>query len=182
MQFFKRVLEKLGWKRIRIEMARQATNASQYVIENFLVEVRELFERRHQRNLVLIAILDGDEYGYEKRLRQLRESLDESDSRLEEILEKVVIQVPTWNIETWIGFLGKGVSVDETRDHKRSPRADWLPSEPKPGRPSREWNQLVKNAADRFVELLRQPDPAAEVPDGLPALVEGLTSMQRLTT
>ena len=181
-QFFRRVGEGLGLRgKIRVVVAPEAENASAWILAQYPKWASRLIRERGQPNLALLVVIDGDQLGHAERRRQLRSRLEHAALSIEPIARKVVFEIPTWNIETWLGFLGAEATVAESIDYKRGPRADWLPAEPKLGRPSKEWHLLMKKAADRFVELLREPDPrAAGIPQELPALIEGLVALKRL--
>jgi hypothetical protein len=65
-------------------------------------EVRELRSKRHQRDLCLLAIRDGDRFGTDVRKRELDEQLVSTQLAPRQAAERIATPVPTWSIESWI--------------------------------------------------------------------------------
>lgn len=123
--FARRFLEETGWstRRLRVEKAPGGRgSAEQFVRVRF---PRELTAYRRQRRTlaqVLIVILDGDKKGEGRREAELDEACRSSQVDVRRLDERVLVLVPTWNIETWIAYLD-GQTVDEAkRDYPRLPR------------------------------------------------------------
>lgn len=123
--FARRFLEKAGWstRRLRVEMAPAGRGSGeQFVRENFPRELAAFRSRSKNVDQRLIVILDGDRVGTVGRLKQLDQACQQEgiDPRLP--AERVLVAVPTWNIETWLAYLA-GHTVDEGRsDYPRLER------------------------------------------------------------
>jgi hypothetical protein len=96
---------------------------SQYVINNYPIEVQALRSKRHIR-AGLIAVADADALSAEERLEQFQRSLGEPRR---EGSERIAVLVPRRNVETWIYHL-LGNSANETEDYKRRVSTSDLPS------------------------------------------------------
>jgi len=150
--FARRFLAKAGWftRRLRVEKAPKGRgSAVQFVRERFPIELLAYRSNRHRVAEVLITMLDGDTQGVTGRLDELAKACQGEGIKPRENDEHVAIFVPTWNIETWLAYLG-GTNVDEGKSDY--PRLD---------RP-RDCQQHV----DQLYEMcqqgaLRQPAPAS---------------------
>ena len=70
----------------------------------------------------LIAMLDGDSQGVAGRRSSLATSCIESGINPPSDADHVLVCIPTWNIETWLAYLG-GETVDEgSADYPRLAR------------------------------------------------------------
>ena len=122
--FVRRFLAKAGWSmhRLRVLKApRGRGSAEQWVKTRFPTELAA-YRRRRVVAQALIIILDGDNRGVQTRQAELDAAcrLHNIDIRTPD--ERVMVLVPTWNIETWIAYL-TGQTVDETtRDYPRLAR------------------------------------------------------------
>jgi hypothetical protein len=123
--FARRFLEKAGWstRRLRVEMAPPGRgSAVQFVRERF---PKELSAYRSNRNRVaqgLIVMLDGAAEGVVGRFDELAKVCERQGVKPRDHEEHVAIFVPTWNIETWLAYLG-GTNVDESKsDYPRLDR------------------------------------------------------------
>lgn len=148
--FARRFIEKAGWstRRLRVEKAPGGRgSAEQFVRVRF---PRELAAYRRQRRAVaqaLIVILDGDKKGARRRAAELDEACRSNQMDVRRLDERVLVLVPTWNIETWIAYLD-GQTVDEAKhDYPRLPR----PSECQP--------RVETLAAMCRARMLRAPAP-----------------------
>lgn len=124
--FVRRFLEEAGWstRRLRVEKAPGGRgSAEQFVRVQFPRELREYRRRRGAVAQALIVILDGDKKGAQRRHAELDEACQANQMDIRQLDERVLVLVPTWNIETWITYLD-GQTVDEARrDYPRLPRA-----------------------------------------------------------
>ena len=101
-------------RRIRPNVSPSGRGAgSQYVINNYPIEVRALRSKPHIR-AGLIALADADTLSTEERLRQFERSLDEPRRNS---TERIAVLIPRRNVETWIYHL-RGNKVDESDDYK----------------------------------------------------------------
>jgi len=80
--------------------------------------VKELATYRRIRNRVstaLVVMIDGDDRGPAKRRAELEAACRKEGVSFVRSTERVLIVVPTWNIETWIAYLDPNCDdVDET--------------------------------------------------------------------
>ena len=69
----------------------------------------------------LVVVMDGDNKGVQGRLAELDESCRQDKVEVRRPDDRVLIVVPTWNIETWFAYLD-GEAVDEAgRSYPRLP-------------------------------------------------------------
>jgi hypothetical protein len=105
-QFARKLLSTLGFdtrRRIRFARAPAGEGSGEaWVRERYPREVRELRSKRHQRDLCLLAIRDGDRFGTEARKRELDEQLVSTELEPRRTTERIATPVPTWSIESWI--------------------------------------------------------------------------------
>ena len=95
-------------------------SAEQFVRQTYPTELAA-FRRPDTANL-LIVMVDGDNRGVNVRLRELHAACESAGVPPREQGERVLILVPTWQIETWLAYLA-GETVDETeRDYPRLAR------------------------------------------------------------
>ena len=120
--FLRRFFEEIrrSW-RLRVQRAPKGKgSAEQFVRERFAGELREHRRRRVAR--VLVVMIDGDAEGVRRRLKYLDDACSEANIPPRMVNEGVAVFVPTWNIETWLAYLG-GETVDESRpDYPRLPK------------------------------------------------------------
>ena len=123
--FVRRFLEEAGWstRRLRVEKAPGGRgSAEQWVRTRFPKELAGYRRGRGAVAQALIVILDGDNRGVQTRQVELDDACRSSKIEIRRPDERVLVLVPTWNIETWIAYLD-GQTVDETRrDYPRLPR------------------------------------------------------------
>lgn len=113
--FARRFLEKAGWstRRLRVVKApRGGGSAVQFIREHFPIELSAYRSNRNRVAQGLVVILDGDNQGVDRRLKELDTVCQAQGMNPRERDEHVVIFVPTWRIETWLAYLD-GADVDE---------------------------------------------------------------------
>lgn len=146
--------------RLRVEMAQRGRGAAdQYVVERYPYEVAAYRRQSAKRETRLLVLIDGDSAGVEDRTRRLDHACREKQIEGRRDGERILILVPTWNIETWLFWLD-GREVDETRKD--------YPKLPKPGDCQSGVNELVTMCRSG---TLRQPTP--------PSLVAACTEFNR---
>jgi len=122
--FARRFLNRVGWstRRLRVERAPGGRgSAEQFVRDRFPNELAE-YRRRPHVTQALIVIVDGDNRSVVGRRAELDEACRESAVQVCRPGERVLVLVPTWNVETWIAYLD-GQTVDEMRpDYPRLQR------------------------------------------------------------
>ena len=115
--FARRFLRHAGWnlRDLRVESSPQGRgSAEQYVRERFPEELQAV-RAKHAENVGLIVMVDGDDHGVAGRKSSLhRACVDRGIPPLDDG-DRVLVCVPTWNIETWLAFLQGETVVDETR-------------------------------------------------------------------
>ena len=123
--FARRFLEEAGWStyRLRVEKAPGGRgSAEQFVRKRFPRELAVYRRRRGSVAQALIVVLDGDDRGVRRRQAELDEACRLNEIEIRRGDERVLVLVPTWNVETWIAYLD-GQSVDETKgDYPRVAR------------------------------------------------------------
>ena len=121
--FARRFLSVIGWetRAIRVEKAPAGGGAAeQFVRRRFPVEVRA--HRSRPVSQALVVVMDGDSAGVAVRLRQLSDACADAGVEWRTDDEKIALFIPTWNIETWLAYLG-GERVNEDRsDYPRLAR------------------------------------------------------------
>jgi predicted metal-dependent phosphotriesterase family hydrolase len=77
-------------------------SASGYVLSRFVAALKRWRAERHDANVGLLVVIDGDERGLARRRQELAQIL--RDAKMQPIApsEHVAIVVPTWHVETWI--------------------------------------------------------------------------------
>lgn len=112
--------------------------AEQHVRTAFPQFVRDLRTKRNQRGLWGIVVIDGDVDGMARRREALCAALAEASLAPLGPGDRVLLLVPTRNVETWAWCL-LGHEVDEETDFKPQVQqslrtifaAHWLPARPK---------------------------------------------------
>ena len=113
--FARRFLSENSWdtRRLRVEKAPGGRGAAdQFVRERFPVELAAYRRKQASVAQALIVILDGDNHGIHARQAELDEACQSKGIEARQRDERVLVLVPTWNIETWIAYLD-GIAVDE---------------------------------------------------------------------
>ena len=123
--FGRRFLEKAGWtiRHIRVERAPKGRGAAeQFVRKRFPDELKAYRRRKHRVSVALIVMVDGDNRGVDQRVDELDTACRERNIACRNSGEHVLVFVPTWQIETWLAYLG-GETVNEDKDdYPRLPR------------------------------------------------------------
>ena len=115
--FIRRFLVRMGWepRTIRPEIAPPGKgSAKQFVYLKYLQELEEHRRQRSKRKNKLLVMVDGDEIGVQKSLKQFEQSCRKHSVQPRNSADEIAILVPTWNIETWLAYLD-GNSVEEDR-------------------------------------------------------------------
>lgn len=115
-------------------------SGEQHVRSRFPRFVSDLRSSRFQRGLWGIVVIDGDVDGFDKRRRQLLSLLDPPF----DASDRVLLFVPTRNVETWAWCL-LGHPVDELQDFKH------LVTEPLRPLFSSFWERLQTNEPQSLV-------------------------------
>ena len=121
-RFFRKLLARLGFdtRRLTFETAPSGKGSAEaWVRLRYPREVEVLRAKNYQKDLVPVAVRDGDQIGVEGRKRELGEQLDEAGADPRRSTERIATPVPTWSIETWLLALLDGADQDETRSLKR---------------------------------------------------------------
>jgi hypothetical protein len=92
-------------------------SAEQHVRKQFPFFVADLRAKQHQRNLWGIVIVDGDLVGFQRRRESLLDRLKELSFPPLGSAERIVLLIPTRNVETWAWCL-LGNAVNEVDDFK----------------------------------------------------------------
>jgi len=101
-----------------------------------------------KRGGILVAMIDGDKYSMEQRLKQMDEACKQKGVLPRKPGDKVAVFVPMRNIETWFAYLD-GEHVNETDTYPRL-------------QPQRECQRHVNVLVQMYVEKnLRTPAPAS---------------------
>lgn len=167
-RFVRRLLGSLGFdtrRRIRFETAPSGSGSGEaWVRQRYPYEVRELRSKRHQRDLCLLAIRDGDRFGRDARKRELDEQLATEELAPRQPGERIATLVPTWSIETWLlALLGEAVV------HEAQPMKTEL---------VRRHGERLGEAIEAAVRAWHEGAPAASE---LPSLRDGLMELARLS-
>ncbi|MGI8425531.1 MAG: hypothetical protein ACR2M4_02830 [Actinomycetota bacterium] len=147
--FLRRFLQGTGWsnRMFRVVMGRPGAGGHAFVTSRFPIELQAYRTRRV--DCALVVMIDGDNLGLVGRNATLDRACDNVRVPRRRGDDRVVVAVPTWNIETWLAYLD-GETIDEGRDDYRR-----LPT---PG----QCGPLVKNLiAMRKKGALRGPSPAS---------------------
>ena len=149
--FIRRFLRADGWElrdfRVVVSPSGRGS-AEQFVRERFPGELHTVRTKRREQ-AYLVVMVDGDRGGVTARNTSLVTACTEQGIPPPGDTEKVLVCVPTWNIETWMAYLD-GDPVDET--NKNYPRL------PKPSDCAPAVSALVKMCRHR---TLRVPAPAS---------------------
>ena len=143
MVFAHRLFMVLGWnlrdvKPITAPAGRGA--AEQFVRMEFPRQLSALREKGDEQ-VFLVVLIDGDAAGTRQRRQQIDEACREQGIEPPTDAERVLVCVPTWNIETWLAYLA-GEEIDESvsnyprfhgRESECQPRVEALVSMCKAG-------------------------------------------------
>ena len=169
-RFFRRLLLRRWFKRLRVERIRDRKGAGDaYVIVKFAQEVR-VARRWRNENYALVVAIDGDRVKMHERLRQLDQQLVDAGLPKRGEDEMIVICVPTWSIETWELWLCGRRDLDEDSDYKSRFR-----------KAQRRGTASAKDAVDAWFRSLSPEEDKLER-ETLPALAAGRVEVRRLGT
>ena len=115
--FVRKFLQKMGWQgSIRTEKAPPGEgSAEQFVKKQFVKELAEYRRNRNRVSIALVVMIDGDDRGPAERRAELEAACRKKKVPFVDSTERVLIVVPTWEIETWIAYLEKeDRTVNET--------------------------------------------------------------------
>jgi len=113
--FMRRFFSAMGWDKRRIRVIPlPSKSGEQHVRIHFPKELKAYRTRRHKVRCGLAVMIDGDNQGVVKRIRQLDDECRKHEVEIRNSHEAVAIFVPTWHIESWIACLD-GQEVDENR-------------------------------------------------------------------
>ena len=102
-------------RRLRVEMAHPGRGAADhYVLERYPHEVAAYRRQSAKRETRLLVMIDGDSAGVGGRTQQFDQACRDHRIEPRKDSERILILVPTWNIETWLSWL-TGREVEETR-------------------------------------------------------------------
>ncbi len=171
-RFFRRLLERKWFRRNQLK-AQRIPNAQgagdAFVRSRYAGEVQLARSKRHE-NYALIVVVDGDRWGLAKRIQQLDEQLDAAGLDKRNPSDKILVFVPTRNIETWKLWLCGHRDLDEEGDYKgRFRKADMSGT------------ATARDAIEAWFQQLSTEDCQLEE-QTLPALAAGRQEIQRLKT
>ena len=118
--FTRRFLNEQGWnvRHLRPVISPPGRgSAERFVREQFPRELKAL-RAKGGEEVYLIVMIDGDNVGVAARRASLTSACAEQDIPTPGDDDRVLICVPTWNIETWLAYLG-GEAVDEASNDYR---------------------------------------------------------------
>ena len=149
--FARRFLRERGWTahQLRVEKVPHGEGSGeQYVRERYLKEL-VAFRRSAVRNRALVVLIDGDNKGVAGRMRDLDAVCEANNEPARRASERVFVFVPTWNIETWLAYLGGSAVCEGKRNYPRLAQ---------PGRCQPHVDALVEMCNQR--QLRDQPPPS----------------------
>ncbi|HVJ90997.1 MAG TPA: hypothetical protein VM580_14435 [Labilithrix sp.] len=160
-KFIRRLVARLKLVPVRFIPCRDSTGVLRAMVD----EVNVLREKRHQKNLGLVVVIDADGGGLSGRRKELLALIEKVDGGPRGEDERVALVVPALEIENWYVFLccPEERPIDETRDYKPSPA----------------WKKLDKDlaaAARKAVDAWTEP--GREDP---PSLVEARLELGRVS-
>ncbi len=119
--FVRRVIRKLRGKDVvrTVPMPCGRGSGEPFVRDHFPSELRA--QRMKAVTSVLVVVIDGDKIGIDGRRRQLDEACTAADVNPRRDGDRVLIAIPTRNIETWLSYLA-GEDTTETDTYRRLPR------------------------------------------------------------
>ncbi len=114
--FIRRFLKKR--KRMIYVVSRPSTGAGDQFVRN---NYPKYLDAVRKRGGILVAMIDGDKYSIEQRLKQMDEACNQNDVLPRQSADKVAVFVPVRNIETWLAYLA-GEHVNERDIYPRLQR------------------------------------------------------------
>jgi len=113
--FVRRFLNKTGQqiRDIRVSIAPPGRGAAeQFVRKQFPIELSTYRANRKRVTEAVVVMIDGDSEGATARMNRLNQACRARGVEPRRPDERVAVFIPTWNIETWLAYLG-GSHVDE---------------------------------------------------------------------
>jgi hypothetical protein len=159
--FMRRLVERLRWKPVRFVRCGDSAG----VLKSLGREVDGLRERRDQKSLCLVVVIDADEKGLKGRVDQLlRRIADDTSAGARADEERIALVVPALEIENWYVHLccPDARPVDEERDYKLS--LEWKALK-------KDLATASKRAVDAWAPLPGRADP--------PSLVAARSELER---
>jgi hypothetical protein len=103
----------IGERQRQIDTSPEGRGSGEQYVQRHFIEAIMAWRRVRHENVLLLIVIDGDNYGVQKRRNQLAQLL--RDNQEVPISEKdpIAIIVPTWHIETWIAWLCGHRPIDE---------------------------------------------------------------------
>lgn len=118
-RFFRNLLKRLGFRRLRFDTAPTGSGSAEaWVLKRYPDEVKVLRTKNYQAGLRLVAVRDGDRRGVAVSKQQLDQALRDANLTVRQSGEKIATPVPTRNIETWLLALLGANALDENTDYK----------------------------------------------------------------
>jgi deoxyadenosine/deoxycytidine kinase len=149
--------------------AGEVSNNNSSVVEQYPNYVKQYRQKRNQKNVALIIMIDGDYKTFHQRIRSLNKALDEREGELNKELrqpdEKIAIFVPTRNIETWFEYVNGNNNCNEQDDYKNK---------------NLDKKERVKLAKDSATKLAKEICPQGLPPDAPPSLLHACQELERL--
>ena len=124
--FMRRFLVEMGWDKRKIRTVPPPAgkgSGESHVRVNFPKELKEYRSRRSRVQCRLAVMIDGDKLGVESRIRQLDDECRDQNVGIRTNDDMVAIFVPTWEIETWLAYLGGSEVVESCGSYPRLRRA-----------------------------------------------------------
>lgn len=113
--FVRRFLFKKGWRVLDVNMAPSGEGAAEQHVRK---EYPEQLEAARKRNIALVVMIDGDDHGAEKRMRQLEKRCQEKKVAVRQKTDAVAVFVPEQEIEDWIRYLEGKADADKSECKK----------------------------------------------------------------
>jgi len=153
----------------------KSKTGDKHVLDRYAEAVRKWRSERHDANVALLVVIDGDNRGVALRREDLAKKLKDAGQDPITPADPVAILVPTRHIETWIGWLCGHRPVDEQTRYKVD-RGPLPPAASEMARKIRNGDYTprgaVKNwappAADEEEQVPSLSDARREIKDRLP--------------
>lgn len=159
-KLFRPILERL-FDRRRVYVEPRLPNGGATFVLAQLLRRANYVRQRPQEAVGLLVVIDGDEQGLQRRLKEIEERLGG------DLDDRIAICVPTRNVETWKLWLCGIRDLDELLDYKDRFR-NQMESSIRPG-------QIVEAWFAPLSEAQRQEEASR-----LPALAQGRKEIARL--
>lgn len=134
-------------------------SAENWVVRKYPDLVRKHRSKKHQKNLALLVVIDGDARGVQARKQQLADVLTARGLEARGEQEQALF-IPTWSLETWLVRLAAGVEVSEDRTYKHDPAFEglWANERRTRGQAIEAWHREgfeLPSLADAYIEAKR---------------------------